>query len=99
MASLSSGAARAREARQAGTLIASRAWPVGPGPAAARSAVGLAALSPAATIGGWLVVEALQPPSCSRNPGPTEAQALVVTEAIGAGGVDAMILSSAGSWR
>jgi hypothetical protein len=59
----------------------------------------LAALSPAATVGGGLVAEALQSPSRSRNPGPTEGQALVVTEAIGAGGVDAMILSSAGSWR
>ena len=36
-----------------------------PGPAAARWAVASAALSPVATIGGWLVAEALQPPSYS----------------------------------
>ena len=41
-----------------------------PGPAAARWAVALAALSPTATIGGWLVAEALQPPSYSPRPGP-----------------------------
>src|SRR5580693_1003742 len=65
MASLSSEAAGARQARLIGELIASRAWPTGPGPAAARWAVASAGLSPVATIGGWLVAEALQPPSYS----------------------------------
>jgi len=65
MASLSSEAAGARQARLTGELIASRAWSAGPGPAAARWAVASAALSPVATIGGWLVAEALQPPSYS----------------------------------
>jgi len=65
MASLSSDAAGARQARLTGELIASRAWSAGSGPAAARWAVASAALSPVATIGGWLVAEALQPPCYS----------------------------------
>jgi hypothetical membrane protein len=65
MASLSSDAAGAGQARLTGELIASRAWSAGPGPGAARWAVASAALSPVATMGGWLVAEALQPPSYS----------------------------------
>jgi hypothetical protein len=56
---------RALARRLTGELIASWAWSAGPGPAAARWAVASAALSPVATIGGWLVAESLQPPTYS----------------------------------